>query len=297
MSHMQGPPTGASQISVDMVGPGPTVVGHTVEGVGNESTGQLAGATPFGFAGVAGVYGNSTNGIGVLGISQGNDGVQGRSHDARHSAVAAVNEGGGVGVHGIGAPAGLFDGQLVTNGEFTLNGDATISGSLTAGAAGQLGAHINGNVEINGDLTILNGKDIRLADFAEDFDLSGDDELAPGSVVVLNGEGAVRRSDRAYDKKVAGVVSGAGDFRPAITLDRQPSPGTRSPVALMGKVYCNVDSDYAAIEVGDLLTTSPTPGHAMKATDREQAFGAVIGKALRPLAKGQGLIPILIALQ
>jgi hypothetical protein len=27
------------------------------------------------------------------------------------------------------------------------------------------------------------------------------------------------------------------------------------------------------------------------------AFGAVIGKALRPLAAGKGLIPILIALQ
>jgi len=66
---------------------------------------------------------------------------------------------------------------------------------------------------------------------------------------------------------------------------------------LVGKVYCKVDSRYAAIEVGDLLTTSPTPGHAMKALDREQAFGAVIGKALRPLAEGQGLIPILIALQ
>jgi hypothetical protein len=35
----------------------------------------------------------------------------------------------------------------------------------------------------------------------------------------------------------------------------------------------------------------------MKAGDRDRAFGAVIGKALRPLAAGQGLIPILVALQ
>jgi hypothetical protein len=62
-------------------------------------------------------------------------------------------------------------------------------------------------------------------------------------------------------------------------------------------VYCKVDAQYSPIEVGDLLTTSPTPGHAMKADDPLKAFGTVIGKALRPLSEGQGLIPILIALQ
>jgi hypothetical protein len=69
------------------------------------------------------------------------------------------------------------------------------------------------------------------------------------------------------------------------------------PIALMGKVYCKVDASYGAIEVGDLLTTSSTPGHAMKANDPMKAFGSVIGKALRPLDSGEGLIPILIALQ
>ncbi len=69
------------------------------------------------------------------------------------------------------------------------------------------------------------------------------------------------------------------------------------PLALVGKAYCKVDAQYASIEVGDLLTTSPTPGHAMKADDLLKAFGAVIGKALRPLPTGLGLIPILIALQ
>jgi hypothetical protein len=68
-------------------------------------------------------------------------------------------------------------------------------------------------------------------------------------------------------------------------------------VAVVGKVYCKVDAQYAPIEVGDLLTTSPTPGHAMKADDPLRAFGAVIGKALRGLQSGQGLVPILVALQ
>jgi hypothetical protein len=37
--------------------------------------------------------------------------------------------------------------------------------------------------------------------------------------------------------------------------------------------------------------------NAMKAVDPAKAFGAVIGKALRPLENGVGMIPILIALQ
>ena len=304
MPEQQGPQgSGTSgQVSVQMVGIGPAVIGHIVVGAGQEATGHLAGnippPTPYGFAGSVGVYGNSTSGIGVLGISKATDGVQGRSYDAKHSGVAGVNDGGGAGVYGRGVPAGHFDGKLVTNGDCALNGNVAVSGILTAGAgAGQLAAHFNGNVEIDGDLTVLNGKDIKLADFAEDFDLASEQEAGPGSVVVLDAEGAVRQSQSAYDKKVAGVVSGAGNFRPAITLDRERSTENRTPVALVGKVYCKVDSRYGAIEVGDMLTTSPTPGHAMKAVDRERAFGAVIGKALRPLAEGQGLIPILIALQ
>jgi hypothetical protein len=45
------------------------------------------------------------------------------------------------------------------------------------------------------------------------------------------------------------------------------------------------------------LTTSPTPGHAMKAVDALKAFGAVIGKALKPLDRGVDMIPILVTLQ
>jgi len=80
-------------------------------------------------------------------------------------------------------------------------------------------------------------------------------------------------------------------------LDRQQSQDDRKPIALLGKVYCKVDANYAPIEVGDLLTTAPSLGHAMKASDPLKAFGAVIGKALRPLNAGRGLIPVLIALQ
>lgn len=155
----------------------------------------------------------------------------------------------------------------------------------------------DGNVWVSGDLGV--GKDITLAnaDCAEDFDIAEKELVDPGTVMVVGEEGALHQSHQAYDKRVAGVISGAGDYKPGIVLDKQHAQPNRKPLALLGKVYCKVDAQYASIEVGDLLTTSPTPGHAMKATDPLKAFGAVIGKALRPLKEGQGLLPILIALQ
>jgi len=115
--------------------------------------------------------------------------------------------------------------------------------------------------------------------------------------MALGDDGILEPSQFAYDKRVAGVVSGAGSYKPGIVLDKQESQPNRKPIALVGKVYCKVDASFGPVEIGDLLTTSPTPGHAMKVTDQFKAFGAVIGKALRPLKTGQELIPILIALQ
>jgi hypothetical protein len=144
---------------------------------------------------------------------------------------------------------------------------------------------------VTGDIRLLN------ADCAEEFDIAQSESVDPGTVVVLGEEGAVLPSHQAYDKRVAGIVSGAGDYQPALVLDRRPTGQNRLPIALMGKVYCKVDATYGPVEIGDLLTTSPTPGHAMKADDPMKAFGAVIGKALRPLLAGQGMIPVLVALQ
>jgi hypothetical protein len=135
------------------------------------------------------------------------------------------------------------------------------------------------------------------ADCAEDFDISGTAKIEPGTVMVLDQEGALEPSQHAYDKRVAGVISGAGGFKPGIVLDKQQSRANRMPIALLGKVYCNVDAQYAPIEIGDLLASSPTPGHAMKAADPLKAFGSVIGKALQPMPAGHGLIPVLVALQ
>jgi hypothetical protein len=60
---------------------------------------------------------------------------------------------------------------------------------------------------------------------------------------------------------------------------------------------CKVDADITPIKVGDLLTTSPTKGHAQKVLEPTEAIGAILGKALASLKEGKGTIPILVMIQ
>lgn len=217
------------------------------------------------------------------------------------AAVAAGENGVYLGAQGPGAAQGPGNIYLTYNNTF--DGDFAGGGTtalFVRGTDGHVGIgtttpseklSVNGNVSVTGDV-FLTG-----ADCAEEFDIVDAAEIEPGTVVVFDQDGALHQSQQAYDKRVAGVISGAGDYRPGLILGGQQTHNHRVPVALVGKVYCKVDAQYAPIEVGDLLTTSSTPGHAMKANDPLQAFGTVIGKALQPFGAGQGLIPILIALQ
>jgi hypothetical protein len=68
-------------------------------------------------------------------------------------------------------------------------------------------------------------------------------------------------------------------------------------VTLGAFAHCKVDADIAPIAAGDLLTTSPTRGHAQKVLDVDRCAGAVVGKALAPLASGKGKIPVLVFMQ
>lgn len=134
------------------------------------------------------------------------------------------------------------------------------------------------------------------ADCAETFEVDDRALAEPGTVMVIGDDGRLRASDQAYDKRVAGVVAGEGDNRPGIILGNRIGGGSpRAPIALMGRVFCKVDADQAPIKVGDLLTSSSAPGHAMKADDPVRAYCAVLGKALGSLKGGRGLIPVLVA--
>jgi hypothetical protein len=221
-----------------------------------------------------GIYGHSTAAIGVQGESQDADAVNGLSHSNQHAGVSANNDAGGyglwanspsgTGIWAKGTPAGYFD------------GDVQVTGTITVGT----------------DIIFSNA-----ADFAEDFDLKSFSTAEPGTVMVLGEHGGIEPSQSEYDRKVAGVISGAGDYKPGLILDRRPTGDERGTLALVGKVFCKVDAAYGGIRPGDMLTTSPTPGYAMRADDPARAFGSVIGKALGRCESGRGLVPILIALQ
>jgi hypothetical protein len=135
------------------------------------------------------------------------------------------------------------------------------------------------------------------ADLAEAFPAT---EVAPaGSVMVIDPDhpGRLRISSQAYDRRVAGVVAGARGYRSAITLGGLGSPEGRASVTLSGTVYCLATSANGPIRVGDLLTTSAVPGHAMRATDPEASRGAILGKAMESLDGPRGHIMVLASLQ
>jgi hypothetical protein len=166
---------------------------------------------------------------------------------------------------------------------------------------------VQGNLAVSGDV-LLTG-----ADCAEEFVTPSQEPIASGTVMVINEDGLLEPSGRPYDTRVAGVVAGAGDQRPGIVLgahlaaddsegdaateDRPAATFRRVPIGLVGRVGCLVEAESAGVRVGDLLTTSEVPGHAMRAVDASRCFGAVLGKALRPLPEGRGIVPILVALQ
>jgi hypothetical protein len=145
------------------------------------------------------------------------------------------------------------------------------------------------------------------ADFAENFDVneapaSGEAaaKIEAGKVLVIDPTrpGQLALSTQAYDRRVAGVISGAGGVKPGMMMSQEGTLADgQHPVALSGRVYCWVDASHGAIEPGDLLTTSATPGHAMKAVDPEKARGAILGKAMTGLKEGRGLALVLVTLQ
>ncbi|HKW29350.1 MAG TPA: hypothetical protein VJT54_08450 [Verrucomicrobiae bacterium] len=136
------------------------------------------------------------------------------------------------------------------------------------------------------------------SDLAEPFKMGGQ-KIPQGAVVVIDEErpGQVKMSNTAYDTHVAGVVSGANGINPGIALHQAGTLEGDQNVALTGRVYVLADASRGAIRPGDLLTTSDTPGHAMKATDHARAPGAILGKAMTGLSAGKGMVLVLVTLQ
>jgi hypothetical protein len=309
---------------------------HGVEGISNSTIGGFGvygGGIGTGVAGVSqtwvGVYGesNAPAGPGAAGLwGEGKENAHGVKGHASGDGVSAVagfqlaNKGPGVygegatGVNGVGktwigvygethgdrsvGPSGVLGEGLETGvgvkGHARAEGMAAVAAYHLTGrgpgvyAEGAPAGYFHGDVEVTGDLRLTG------ADVAEQFDIVEDVEA--GTIVVLDDNGALGPCRKAYDHRVAGVISGAGDRRPALVLDRQDGGASRRAVAMVGKVWCWADAAAVPIEVGSLLTTSSTVGHAMAATNRNESFGAVLGKALTPLATGTGLVLVLVGL-
>jgi hypothetical protein len=190
--------------------------------------------------------------------------------------------------------------SLGGNTYYGVYGSATTSGinygvyGSASGGSTNWAGYFDGDVHAS-VLKLSGGSDI-----AEPFDVKKTDVIKAGMVLTIDPEnpGKLRISEKAYDRCVAGIISGAGNIQPGMLMGQSGSVADGEyPVALTGRVFCWADASNGSIKPGDLLTTSDTPGHAMKVTEYARSHGAVIGKAMSSLEEGQGLILVLVTLQ
>ncbi|MFZ4574973.1 MAG: hypothetical protein ACOYN0_11285 [Phycisphaerales bacterium] len=140
------------------------------------------------------------------------------------------------------------------------------------------------------------------SDIAEPYSIAAAGDVAPiaGMVVCIDRDqvGKLRVSNGAYDTTVAGIVSGANGVGVGLTLTQTGTVADGElPVAAAGRVWCYVDAGAnGPVKAGDLLTTSATPGHAMRA-EPGKANGAILGKAMSSLESGRGMVLVLVGLQ
>jgi hypothetical protein len=208
--------------------------------------------------------------------------------------VGVVNSGGEI-VIGM-ASDDVGDGILAWTNRL---GEAAPRGALLVSAqdAGQVAVFNTAGIPrfiLDGNSGLLSAS----ADMAEVFP-SSTEGVAPGSVVTIDPArpGRLTVARTPYDHRVAGVVSGARDYRPGITLNAASADPGHVAVTLTGTVYCLASNANGLVRAGDLLTSSAVPGHAMRAGRTEKARGAILGKALEDLTSERGLVLILASLQ
>lgn len=179
---------------------------------------------------------------------------------------------------------------------------------LSTGTTTRLIVLANGNVGIGttapDQLLTVNGiakvdvLQIAGADLAEKFPMS--EEAKPGMVVMIDPAhpGKLCVAKGAYNRKVIGIVSGANEFPAGAILGHYPGNESGVPIAMTGRVWVLADATRRAIEPGDMLTTAERSGYAMSVRDYRKAQGAVIGKAMTGLKKGEvGMVLVVVNLQ
>jgi hypothetical protein len=159
--------------------------------------------------------------------------------------------------------------------------------NITVGTlyANVLNANNSGTGLVQGTWSLDTGAKFQAtyADLAEYYE--GDQDYEPGTVLVFGGDKEVTTSTVINDTRIAGVVT----TEPAYVMNKDQS-GIRVCIALAGRVPCKV---VGRVKKGDMLTTSATPGYAVKAMT--PTLGAIIGKALEDKDYGEaGVIEIAV---
>jgi hypothetical protein len=261
---------------------------------------------------------SSKAGIGAYGESSGTSGtgVFGLATD-----TGDVNNFGGVfearGVYGKAVVGVASNDSEMTNygGHFVAKGRGGrgiyAEGGPQGSAAAFKGKIIIGNRN-TGEFVMILGDDGKLttrvleitggSDLSEKFQIGTAMDVTPtaGMVVIIDPDnpGKLAVSSEPYDRRIAGIISGAGNIESGMIMGQSNSAADgEHPVALIGRVYCLADASNGSIQPGDLLTTSDIPGHAMKVTDHTRAQGAILGKAMTRLESGRGLVLVLVNLQ
>jgi len=282
--------------------------GASLDGNNNLGAGQLTLYQGDGNTGAA-LYGDDGNGSGALSLRNKSGSPRFRLYGGPDAgSMILYNNAGNVNLWGYS-----YDGEEGVLSVRNKAGNETIylwGRNHQDTSAGQIGLKksdgtetITLNADYNGEgrittqvLQITGGSDL-----SEQFDINSSSQtLEPGMVVSIDPEhpGQLRLSTQAYDRNVAGVVSGAGGVKPGMLMGQVGTPANgKHPVALTGRVFCQVDARYGAVRPGDLLTASDTPGSAMKVTDSAKAPGSIIGKAMTALESGKGLVLVLVSLQ
>jgi hypothetical protein len=271
------------------------VMGYANNWSGTSTTGgffQADGITGKGVQGIASQTGSNVENYGGYFRAWGTlgKGVYGTSLDTGVHGVGTANYHG----KGVYAEATGFEGI----GLYAIATGTGGKGVYAKGGANGYAGEFQGKVLITstatGDPVMELGEGL---DYAEGFNVSKGAKIKPGDVLIIDPDnsGKLMLSKMPYDTRVAGIVAGAKGLGSGVRLGGEQFD---QDVALAGRVYCNVDATEAGVEPGDLLTTSGTPGYAMKSTDYGRAQGAILGKAMQKLERGQkGQILVLVTLQ
>lgn len=235
---------------------------------------------------------SGTNGYGAYLTSTKGQGLAVWSTSGAHDAIGSNTTGTNKSAYyGYASGSNGYGAYLVSD---AANGTGLYARGGTSGWA----ATFRGNVRILDRATNATVMELgKGLDYAEGFNVATKSKIIPGSVVVIDPQhpGKLSLSSAAYDSKVAGIVAGANGLGSGVRLGAGEFD---LDVALAGRVYCMVDASRGEIRPGDLLTTSTIPGYAMKAKDYKRAQGAILGKAMQGLKKGEkGQILVLVTLQ